>query len=71
MKDDIMKQLDTELAHAGEEVVGGKELRERVMQLSGIVVPFKYNKLLDEALAQKVIEKSMRDGRTIYRPAPF
>ena len=33
--------------------------------------PHDCNKLLDEALAQKVIEKSMRDGRTIYRPAPF
>jgi len=58
-------------AMRGEEEVGGKELRERVMQLSGIVVPFKYNKLLDEALAQKIIERTMRDGRTIYRPAPF
>ena len=58
-------------AMRGEVEVGGKELRERVMQLSGIVVPFKYNKLLDEALAQKIIERTMRDGRTIYRPAPF
>ena len=58
-------------AMRGRDEIGGKELRERVMQLSGIVVPFKYNKLLEQALEQKVIEKSMRDGRTIYRPAPF
>ncbi len=51
--------------------VSGKELRERVMKLSGIVMPFKYNKLLDDALAEKVIEKSMSEGRVIYRPAPF
>ena len=58
-------------AMRGRDEIGGKELRERVMQLSGIVVPFKYNKLLEQALEQKVIEKSMRDGRTFYRPAPF
>ena len=46
-------------------------LRERVMQLSGIVIPFKYNQLLHQALEQKVIEKSQRDGLTVYQPAPF
>ena len=49
----------------------GSVLRERVMQLSGIVIPFKYNQLLHQALEQKVIEKSQRDGLTVYQPAPF
>ena len=58
-------------AMRGEEEVGGGELRERVMKLSGIAIPFKYNKLLYEAIEQKVIEKTEHDGRTFYRPAPF
>ena len=49
----------------------GSVLRDRVMQLSGIVIPFKYNQLLHQALEQKVIEKSQRDGLTVYQPAPF
>ena len=53
------------------EEIGGAELRSRVMQLSGIAVPFKYNKVLLEALEQKVIEKVEHDNRTFYRPAPF
>ena len=55
----------------GKEEVGGQELRNRVMLLSGIAIPFKYNKLLTEALEQKVIERYTRDGLTFYRPAPF
>ena len=51
--------------------VGGAELRTRVMQLSGIAIPFKYNKLLNDALQQKVIEKVEHNGRTFYQPAPF
>ena len=58
-------------AMRGEEEVGGAELRERVMQLSGVAIPFMYNKLLSEALELKIIEKSLHDGRTLYRPAPF
>ena len=54
-----------------ENEVGGGELRERVMQLSGIAIPFKYNQLLTQALEQKIIEKIERNGRTFYRPAPF
>lgn len=50
--------------------VSGTELREKVMQLSGIVVPFKYNKLLDEALKRKIIVKAMHENRTVYRHAP-
>ncbi|MDE6807251.1 MAG: AAA family ATPase, partial [Prevotella sp.] len=49
--------------------VSGNELRDKVMQLSGIVVPFKYNKLLDEALKRKIIVKAMHENRTVYRPA--
>ena len=58
-------------AMRGEDEVGGGELRERVMQLSGIAIPFKYNQLLNEAQKQKVIERVERGGRTFYRPAPF
>lgn len=58
-------------AMRGEMEVGGKELRQRVMQLSGIVVPFQYNKLLIIAQEQRIIEKATKDGRTIYTPAPF
>ena len=55
----------------GEEEVSGQVLRERVMKLSGIAVPFKYNKLLDEALRLKLIERTMAGGRTFYRAPPF
>ena len=58
-------------AMRNENEVGGGELRERVMQLSGIAIPFKYNQLLAQALDQKIIEKTERNGRTFYRPAPF
>ena len=58
-------------AMRNENEVGGGELRERVMHLSGIAIPFKYNQLLAQALEQKIIEKTERNGRTFYRPAPF
>ena len=58
-------------AMRGREEIGGAELRERVMLLSGIVRPFKYNEVLKQALEQKIIEKSQRDGLTVYRPSPF
>ena len=58
-------------AMRNENEVGGGKLRERVMQLSGIAIPFKYNQLLAQALDQKIIEKTERNGRTFYRPAPF
>ena len=54
-----------------EDELQGSVLRKRVMQLSGIVIPFKYNQLLHQALEEKVIEKSQRDGLTVYQPAPF
>ena len=55
----------------GEEEVAGSELRERVMQLSGVVFPFIYNKALNKALEEKVIERTMRGHQTIYRAPPF
>ena len=58
-------------AMRNETEVGGAELRTRVMQLSGIAIPFKYNRLLSDALEQKVIEKVEHNGRTFYQPAPF
>ena len=58
-------------AFQNEDELQGSVLRERVMQLSGIVIPFKYNQLLHQALEEKVIEKLQRDGLTVYQPAPF
>ena len=58
-------------AFQGADELQGSVLRERVMQLSGIVIPFKYNQLLHQALDEKIIEKSQRDGLTVYQPAPF
>ena len=66
---DVMKLFLA--AFQGEDELTGGVLRERVMQLSGIVIPFKYNQLLHQALEQKIIEKSQRDGLTVYRPSPF
>ncbi|MCH5311864.1 MAG: AAA family ATPase [Prevotella sp.] len=66
---DIMRLFHD--AMMGAEEIGGKELRQRVMQLSGIVNPFSYNKALTDALEQKVIERHERDGHTVYCPAPF
>ena len=66
---DVMKLFLA--AFRDEDELQGSVLRERVMQLSGIVIPFKYNQLLHQALDQKVIEKSQRDGLTVYQPAPF
>ena len=58
-------------AMMGAEEMGGMELRQRVMQLSNITIPFIYNKALNEAIEQKVIERSVREGRIVYCPAPF
>ena len=55
----------------GECEVQAQVYRERVMQLSGIAIPFKYNQLLNEALKQKVIIKVQRDKLTYYQAAPF
>ena len=55
----------------GEEEVAGSELRERVMQLSNIVYPYMYNRLLNRALEEKVVERTTRGRQTIYRAPPF
>ena len=55
----------------GDGDMSGSELRDRVMQLSGITVVFKYNQLLDQALQQKVVEREVKQGRSVYRAAPF
>jgi len=55
----------------GENEVTGGVLRERVMKLSGIAVPFKYNQILSQALSERVIEKSEKNRLTYYRAAPF
>ena len=49
----------------------GSVLRDRVMSLSGIAVPFKYNKLLAQALEEKIIEKHEKNRLTYYGAAPF
>ena len=55
----------------GEDEVTGSVLRDRVMSLSGIAVPFKYNKLLAQALEEKIIEKHEKNRLTYYGAAPF
>lgn len=55
----------------GDDEVTGSMLRERVMKLSGIAVPFKYNQLLTQALEEKVIEKHEKNRLTYYGAAPF
>lgn len=58
-------------AMRGEMEVGGNELRQRVMQLSGVSSWKLYNHILGKAIDQRVIAKDVRDGRVIYTPAPF
>ena len=58
-------------ALSGKEEISGSELRETVMRLSNIVYPYMYNRLLNKALEQKVVERTMQGKCTIYRPAPF
>ena len=55
----------------GKEEVGGGELKSEVCSLANICSYRFYNKLLAEALEQKVITKYIRDRLTFYAPAPF
>ena len=55
----------------GKEEISGSELRKTVMRLSNIVYPHMYNRLLNKALEQKVVERATQGKRTVYRPAPF
>lgn len=58
-------------AMRGEMEVGGSELRQRVMQLSGLNSWKVYNDLLSKAMTQRVLDKSTKNGRIVYTPAPF
>ena len=58
-------------AFTGCEELSGSELRSRVMQLSGISVPFTYNKWLKVAIESGHVIRSTEGHLTIYHPAPF
>ena len=58
-------------AMRGKEEIGGAELKSEVCSLANICSYKFYNKLLAEALEQKVITKYIRDRLTFYTPAPF
>ena len=65
-----VRRLFTDALRDDDEVPA-HEYRERVMQLSGITVPFTYNAQLKKALEQKVVVRMQHDRMTYYRPAPF
>ncbi|MBQ8936411.1 MAG: AAA family ATPase [Bacteroidaceae bacterium] len=58
-------------AMRGQDEIGGQELKQEVCRLANIAQYRFYNKLLQRALDEKVIERTERDRRTYYRPAPF
>ena len=58
-------------AFNGCEKLSGSDLRSRIMQLSGISVPFTYNRLLKEAVDGGHVIRSTEGHLTIYHPAPF
>ena len=58
-------------AFNGCEKLSGSDLRSRIMQLSGISVPFTYNRLLKEAVDGGHVIRSTEGHLTIYQPAPF
>ena len=55
----------------GKEEIGGAELRTEVCRLANIAQYKFYNKLLQRALAEKVIVKVRHNQRTFYQAAPF
>ena len=57
-------------AFSGCEELSGSELRSRIMQLSGISVPFVYNRVLKEAVDGGHVIRST-DGHLTVHPAPF
>jgi len=65
-----VRRLFSDALH-GECEVAGVVLRERVMKLSCVSVPYKYNQLLRQALDEKIIERYERNRATFYRAAPF
>ena len=56
---------------SGREELSGSELRNLVMQLSGISVPFVYNRVLKEAVDGGHVIRSTKGHLTVYHPAPF
>ena len=58
-------------AFSGSEQLSGSDMRSRVMQLSGITVPYVYNKVLKEAVENGHVLRSDNGHLTIYHPAPF
>ena len=74
-EDDGSWRIDTKRlfldAFNGSEELSGSEMRSRVMQLSGISVPYFYNRALNEAVASGHVLRSTNGHLTIYHPAPF
>ena len=58
-------------AFANREELTGSELRSLVMQLSGISVPFFYNKVLKKAIESGKITRRTNGNISVYCPAPF
>ena len=74
-KDDGSWEFDIEHlfmdAFANRDELSGSELRDLVMSLSGISVPFFYNKVLKKAIEGGKILRRINGNTTIYCPAPF
>ena len=74
-KDDGSWEFDIEHlfmdAFANRDELSGSELRDLVMSLSGISVPFFYNTLLKKAIEGGKILRRINGNTTIYCPAPF
>ena len=57
---------------AGREQITGAELKEQVCKRAGISKWKFYNKLLEQAVNERIILKSFDHvGQVIYAPAPF
>ena len=74
-EDDGSWRIDTKRlfldAFNGSEELSGSEMRSRVMQLSGISVPYFYNRVLNAAVDSGHVLRSTNGHLTIYHPAPF
>ena len=74
-EDDGSWRIDTKRlfldAFNDSEELSGSEMRSRVMQLSGISVPYFYNRVLNEAVDSGHVLRSTNGHLTIYHPAPF
>jgi hypothetical protein len=67
---DLVK-LFSQAFHEGETVVRGSELRTRVMTAARISSFRFYNRQLDMAVEQKIVERYSDKGLVLYRLAPF